>query len=112
MSEGGGKGKKEDGGGKGKKDSDKKPVSKSGFQTLGLPKELLRGILNMGYKVPTPVQRKTLPLALAGQDLVCMARTGSGKTAAFLVPLMVHLGWYGLRTGRSGWAARRGRHLA
>ena len=93
MSEGGGKGKKDgSSSAKGKKDGDKKPASKSGFQTLGLPKELLRGILNMGYKVPTPVQRKTLPLALAGQDLVCMARTGSGKTAPFLVPLMVHLG--------------------
>jgi len=42
--------------------------------------------------VPTPVQRKTLPLALAGEDLVCMARTGSGKTCAFLVPLLAHLG--------------------
>eukprot|EP00613_Pedinella_sp_CCMP2098_P076320 CAMPEP_0171951574 /NCGR_PEP_ID=MMETSP0993-20121228/85202_1 /TAXON_ID=483369 /ORGANISM="non described non described, Strain CCMP2098" /LENGTH=309 /DNA_ID=CAMNT_0012596747 /DNA_START=23 /DNA_END=949 /DNA_ORIENTATION=+ len=63
-----------------------------GFQSMGLPKELLRGVLNMGYKVPTPVQRKTLPVALSGKDLVCMARTGSGKTAAFLIPLLAHLG--------------------
>uniref|UniRef100_A0A7S2B9U3 RNA helicase n=1 Tax=Octactis speculum TaxID=3111310 RepID=A0A7S2B9U3_9STRA len=45
----------------------------------------------MGYKVPTPVQRKTMPLALGGKDVVCMARTGSGKTAAFLVPLLESL---------------------
>ena len=49
MSEGGGKGKKDgSSSAKGKKDGDKKPASKSGFQMLGLPKELLRGILNMG----------------------------------------------------------------
>jgi ATP-dependent RNA helicase DDX54/DBP10 len=42
--------------------------------------------------VPTPVQRKTIPFALAGNDLVCMARTGSGKTCAFLVPMLANLG--------------------
>ena len=69
-----------------------KKGKQGGFQSLGLPKELLRGVLNMGYNVPTPVQRKTIPIALGGKDLVCMARTGSGKTAAFLVPLFAHLG--------------------
>jgi ATP-dependent RNA helicase DDX54/DBP10 len=47
--------------------------------------------MRMGYKLPTPVQRKALPVALAGKDLVCMARTGSGKTAAFLIPILEHL---------------------
>ena len=70
----------------------KKKVSKGGFQSMGLEKEILRGILNMGYKVPTPVQRNTLPIALSGKDVVCMARTGSGKTCAFLVPMFAHLG--------------------
>lgn len=59
-----------------------------GFQSLGLEKDLLQGILRMGYKVPTPVQRKTLPIALAGMDVVCMARTGSGKSLCFLLPLI------------------------
>jgi ATP-dependent RNA helicase DDX54/DBP10 len=47
-----------------------------GFQSLGLSSNIIGGILKMGYKVPTPIQRKTLPLALAGKDVVAMARTG------------------------------------
>ena len=45
----------------------------------------------MNYKAPTPVQRKALPIVLAGMDIVCMARTGSGKTCVFLLPLMQKL---------------------
>jgi len=52
--------------------------SSGSFQTLGLDGDVLKGVLTMGYKIPTPVQRKTLPIALAGMDVVCMARTGSG----------------------------------
>lgn len=58
------------------------------FQSLGLERRLLKGVLGMGYKAPTPVQRRVLPLALSGKDVVCMARTGSGKTAAFLIPML------------------------
>jgi len=61
------------------------------FQGMGLHQELLNGLNRMGYKVPTPVQRKALPVALAGLDLVCMARTGSGKTCVFLLPLIQKL---------------------
>lgn len=53
------------------------------FQTLGLDKDVLKGVLAMGFKLPTPVQRKTLPLALSGMDIVCMARTGSGTRCMF-----------------------------
>lgn len=53
--------------------------------------KILNGLNRMQYKIPTPIQRKTIPLALAGIDLVCMARTGSGKTCAFLLPLVFKL---------------------
>ncbi|PNY07872.1 DEAD-box ATP-dependent RNA helicase 29-like protein [Trifolium pratense] len=62
-----------------------------GFETLGLNPNVFRGIRNKGYKVPTPIQRKTMPLILSGVDVVAMARTGSGKTAAFLVPMLHRL---------------------
>lgn len=70
-------------------DAEMKRQSKAGsFGSLGLDKDLLSGLNRMGYKAPTPVQRKALPIALAGMDMVCMARTGSGKTCVFLVPLI------------------------
>jgi ATP-dependent RNA helicase DDX54/DBP10 len=83
---GGGKGK-----GKGKPKGKGKKGKSGGFQSLGLGEAVFKGVLHMGYKVPTPVQRKTLPIALAGSDVVVMARTGSGKTAAFLVPVLEKL---------------------
>lgn len=70
--------------------SNKKPKTGS-FQALGLDREVLNAVNRMGYKTPTPIQRKALPLALAGIDLVCMARTGSGKTCAFLLPIIQKL---------------------
>lgn len=56
-----------------------------GFQAMGLNANLLKAITRKGFSVPTPIQRKTIPLVLDGQDVVGMARTGSGKTAAFVV---------------------------
>lgn len=48
---------------------------------------MLRAIKRKGYRLPTPIQRKTMPLILQGLDVVGMARTGSGKTAAFVIPM-------------------------
>ncbi|XP_067005335.2 ATP-dependent RNA helicase DDX54 [Anabrus simplex] len=62
-----------------------------GFQSLGLSYPVLKGIQKRGYKVPTPIQRKTIPVVLEGNDVVAMARTGSGKTACFLIPLFEKL---------------------
>lgn len=47
------------------------------FDSLGLSKDVLAGLKRQNYKLPTPIQRQTLPLSLAGKDLVAMARTGA-----------------------------------
>ncbi|XWS23637.1 hypothetical protein CRYUN_Cryun28dG0032000 [Craigia yunnanensis] len=70
---------------------EKKKAKSGGFESLRLSPNVYRGIKRKGYKVPTPIQRKTMPLILAGQDVVAMARTGSGKTAAFLLPMLEKL---------------------
>jgi ATP-dependent RNA helicase RhlE len=63
----------------------------AGFDQMGLDPRLLQGIREMGYESPTPVQRKTIPLAVAGHDLIGTAQTGTGKTAAFLLPMLQRL---------------------
>ncbi|CAO2188151.1 unnamed protein product [Urochloa humidicola] len=75
---------------KGKSGGSKKAKS-GGFESMGLCEEVYRGVRHKGYRVPTPIQRKTMPLILAGVDVAAMARTGSGKTAAFLVPMLHRL---------------------
>ena len=60
---------------------------KIGFHSMGLSKKVLSGVMRIGFKLPTPIQRKTIPLSLGGHDMVAMARTGSGKTAAFIVSI-------------------------
>ncbi|XVE60210.1 hypothetical protein DITRI_Ditri05aG0109600 [Diplodiscus trichospermus] len=66
----------------------RKKKAKSGrFESLNLSPHVYRGIKRKGYRVPTPILRKTMPLILNGNNVVAMARTGSGKTAAFLVPM-------------------------
>ena len=61
------------------------------FDTLGLAPELLRAVADEGYAVPTPVQRQAIPLVLAGRDLLAAAQTGTGKTAAFVLPILQRL---------------------
>lgn len=63
----------------------------NGFESLNLSPPIFAGIRKLGYRNPTPVQRKSLPILLTGVDAVVMARTGSGKTVAFLVPLLERL---------------------
>ncbi|MBK5964910.1 RNA helicase [Thiocystis minor] len=58
------------------------------FSEFLLPDALLRGLASEGYETPTPVQSQVIPLAMDGVDLLVSAATGSGKTAAFLLPIM------------------------
>lgn len=61
------------------------------WSSLGLSKPLLRALKDLGFTHPTPIQRDTIPPALAGHDVLGMAETGSGKTAAFLLPALERL---------------------
>ena len=63
----------------------------STFETLGLGPEILRALERRGYREPTPIQRKAIPAVLAGNDVVGSAQTGTGKTAAFLLPILQRL---------------------
>jgi ATP-dependent RNA helicase RhlE len=68
-------------------------LSESGesFETLGLSQEVLRAVRDAGYSIPTPIQREAIPLILRGRDVIGLAQTGTGKTAAFTLPLVDHL---------------------
>ncbi|XP_011866116.1 PREDICTED: ATP-dependent RNA helicase DDX54 [Vollenhovia emeryi] len=92
----------------------KKKVSKKsgGFQSMALSFPVLKGVLKRGYKLPTPIQRKTIPLALEGRDVVAMARTGSGKTACFLIPLFEKLKARQAKTGARALVLSPTRELA
>ncbi|OJI90375.1 hypothetical protein ASPTUDRAFT_25926 [Aspergillus tubingensis CBS 134.48] len=58
------------------------------FKELGIIEQLCEACETMGYKAPTPIQRESIPLALQGRDLIGLAETGSGKTAAFALPIL------------------------
>ncbi|KAL6719305.1 ATP-dependent RNA helicase dbp10 [Lecanora helva] len=90
-----------------------KTVKKGGgFQAMGLNASLLKAITRKGFSVPTPIQRKTIPLILDGQDVVGMARTGSGKTAAFVVPMIEKLKCHSPKVGARGLILSPSRELA
>jgi ATP-dependent RNA helicase RhlE len=61
------------------------------FTTLGLPASIVKGVRAAGYTEPTPIQQRAIPIILAGSDLVGAAQTGTGKTAAFLLPILARL---------------------
>ncbi|TGO19384.1 hypothetical protein BTUL_0004g00200 [Botrytis tulipae] len=68
-----------------KVDEDEAPKS---FKDLGIVDSLCEACDTLGYKAPTPIQRESIPLALQGRDLIGLAETGSGKTAAFALPIL------------------------
>ncbi len=67
------------------------PAPAATFAALGLPPALLAAVRAMGFESPTPIQQRAIPLLLAGRDLMASAATGSGKTAAFLLPILHRL---------------------
>jgi len=67
---------------------DNAPTAIAQFSTAGLRPMLMENITKCGYKIPTPVQKNAIPIIMAGRDLMACAQTGSGKTAAFLLPII------------------------
>nr|KAF6469243.1 DEAD-box helicase 56 [Molossus molossus] len=59
-----------------------------GFEHMGLDPRLLQAVTDLGWSRPTLIQEKAIPLALEGKDLLARARTGSGKTAAYAIPML------------------------
>ena len=62
------------------------------FAALGLSEKMLEGVRAMGYTEPTPIQLRAIPLVLSGKDVIGSAQTGTGKTAAFALPILSKLG--------------------
>ena len=70
------------------------------FKALGLSPNILRGVQAMGYTDPTPIQLRAIPTVLAKKDLIGSAQTGTGKTAAFALPILTNLGAHSSRGAR------------
>src|SRR5216110_2367400 len=62
------------------------------FSRLGLSHAMVEGVKAMGYVEPTPIQLRAIPLILTGRDVIGSAQTGTGKTAAFALPILAKLG--------------------
>lgn len=90
----------------------KKKKKSGGFQSMGLSFPVFKGIMKKGYRLPTPIQRKTIPVIMDGKDVVAMARTGSGKTAAFLIPMFERLKAHSAKVGARGLILSPTRELA
>jgi ATP-dependent RNA helicase RhlE len=61
------------------------------FSALGLETPILKAVQEAGYAEPTPIQAAAIPLVLAGHDLIGIAQTGTGKTAAFVLPILTRI---------------------
>lgn len=91
---------------------DKSKHKKGSFPSFGLSKLILSNINKKGFKQPTPIQRKTIPLILQKRDIVGMARTGSGKTAAFVLPMIEKLKSHSSKIGARAVILSPSRELA
>ena len=66
-----------------------------GFAALGLDSRIANALATLGYEEPTPVQRAAIPPLLEGRDVLAQAATGTGKTAAFALPLLSRVSLFG-----------------
>lgn len=82
------------------------------FRGMGLSKTICANVARKGYKMATPIQRKTIPVVMEGRDVVGMARTGSGKTAAFVLPMIEKLKVHSARVGARAVILSPSRELA
>ncbi len=80
------------------------------FAALGLEGELLAGVAAMGYEEPTPIQEQAIPRVLAGRDVVGCAQTGTGKTAAFVLPILQRMSAPMIVDGKKSASDRPRRH--
>ncbi len=71
--------------------SSPKPPIEASFKDLGLSEPILKALSDVGYETPSPIQARTIPFILAGTDVLGQAQTGTGKTAAFALPLLSKL---------------------
>lgn len=69
----------------------KEDKSQASFQSFSLSRPIIRGLTSLGFNTPTPIQQKAIPVGLLGKDVVGGAVTGSGKTGAFLIPILERL---------------------
>src|SRR5436189_2143346 len=72
------------------------------FRALNLSPEMLKAVADAGYTEPTPIQVAAIPLISAGHDVIGIAQTGTGKTAAFVLPILERLSAHGAAGGRRG----------
>jgi len=61
------------------------------FEDYDLGEELMMGIVSQGFDKPSPVQEESIPLALAGKSIIARAKNGTGKTAAFVIPILANI---------------------
>src|SRR5436853_4479245 len=73
-------------------DIDAQQAEAAPFETLGLDAPLISALTALGYEEPTPIQREAIPPLLQGRDVLGQAATGTGKTAAFALPLLQNIG--------------------
>lgn len=71
------------------------------FETFALNASILVDIRSLGYKAPTPIQKKTIPNTLRGHDVMGLAQTGTGKTAVFVLPILNRLINFSVGRGRA-----------